>query len=178
MATEKLAISLRNVITDALAFLFILFVPALSHLTALPLYLLDPMRLAVLGVLLVTRDWKNTLALAVLLPLFSTMVSGHPLFPKCLLISVELATNVLLFEGMIRLLGRRISGKAVVSGVSAFSSIVLSKALYYLLKWVVISFGWMQMGVVSTALWIQLLVALAISLIFAFFFTDSRKSTF
>lgn len=167
MATEKLTISLRNVITDAVALLFILFVPALSHLTALPLYLLDPMRLAVLGVLLVTRDWKNTLALAVLLPLFSTMVSGHPVFPKCLLISMELATNVLLLEGMVRLFGQRISQKGIVSGMAAFLSIVLSKAVYYLLKWMVISFGWMQMEVVSTALWMQLLVAIAISLVFA-----------
>ena len=167
MATEKLTISGRNIIADACAFIFILFVPALSHLTSLPLYLLDPMRLAVLGVLLITRDWKNTLALAVLLPLFSTLVSGHPLFPKCVLISVELATNVLLFEGLLRLLGRKISGKGVVSGMSAFLSIILSKTFYYLLKWGVIALGWMQMEVVSTALWTQLLVALALSLFFA-----------
>lgn len=167
MATEKVTISLRNILSDAVALLFILFVPALSHLTSLPFYLLDPMRLAALGVLLATRDWKNSLALAVLLPLFSMAVSGHPVFPKCLLISVELATNVLLFEGILRLLGRRLSQARLVAGVSAFLSILLSKGVYYLLKWMVISLGWMQMELVSTGLWIQLIVAVAISLVFA-----------
>ena len=56
-------------LTDAAALLFIFAVPALSHLSALPFYLMDPMRVAVLGALLVSRNWKNGLALAVALPL-------------------------------------------------------------------------------------------------------------
>ncbi|MBP5567382.1 MAG: hypothetical protein J6X57_07870, partial [Bacteroidales bacterium] len=52
-------------LTDAAALLFIYLVPTLSHLTAVPFYLIDPMRLAVLGALLATRNWKNALVLAV-----------------------------------------------------------------------------------------------------------------
>ena len=93
-------------ITDAAAVLLIFLVPALSHLTAVPFYLADPMRLAVLGALLVTRNWKNSLALAVALPLVSFAISGHPVFPKCLVIAAELSVNVLLFAGFVRLFER------------------------------------------------------------------------
>ena len=170
--------------------LFVFFVPALSHMFALPLYVLDPMRLAVLGVLLLTRSWKNALVLALMLPLFSLAVSGHPVFPKCLLIAFELSANVLLFEVLLRVFGKasgRASGKAeagvsaaaagvsvgVAAGISAAAaallSIALSKGIYYLLKWALISWGMMGSAtLVATALWIQLLVAVAISIVFGF----------
>lgn len=165
---EKAAVLKRDLLADAVALAFVLVVPALSHLTAVPFYLIDPMRIAALGVLLVTRDWKNSLALALLLPVFSMLVSGHPVFPKCLLISVELGANVLLLEWFSRMLGRIWASRSgLATGVAAFASILISKGLYYLLKLAVISFGWLQMDLVSTALWIQLVVAVAISLIFA-----------
>ncbi len=174
-------------ITDAAAVLLIFLVPALSHLTAVPFYLADPMRLAVLGALLVTRNWKNSLALAVALPLVSFAISGHPVFPKCLVIAAELSVNVLLFAGFVRLFERakcpknqdtlhengvfcaRSSEKrdtlhsGLFFGAAAFVSILLSKVFYYGLKAAVLSAGLMEMELVSTALWIQLIVAVAIS---------------
>ena len=169
-------------LTDAAALLFIFAVPALSHLSALPFYLMDPMRVAVLGALLVSRNWKNGLALAVALPLFSFAVSGHPVFPKCLLIAAELSVNVLLFVWLSRAFCRfsagrgasaldrassvPSSGRAAV-GAATFLSILLSKALYYGLKALVLSAGLMQMELVSTALMVQFAVALLISLGFA-----------
>lgn len=51
--------------------------------------------------------------------------------------------------------------------MAAFASILVSKGLYYLLKLAVISTGWLQMDLISTALWVQLIVAVAISVIFA-----------
>ena len=176
MATKTVSISIRNILSDVVALLFVLFVPTLSHLSSVPFYLLDPMRLAVLGVLLATRDWKNSLALAVVIPLFSMAISGHPVFPKCLLISVELATNILLFEGLMRLMGKYYAKRpGIVSGASAFLSILLSKGVYYLLKWMVIAFDWMNMELISTGLWIQLLVALAVSVIFALTFRAASR---
>jgi hypothetical protein len=157
-------------ITDAAALLFVFAVPALSHLTAVPFYLLDPMRLAVLGALLVTRNWKNSLALALAVPLFSMALSGHPAFPKCLLIAAELSVNVLLFIGIARLSGRSGISRPVGVGVSAFLSIIISKLFYYGLKAAVLSAGMMQSELVSTALWIQLALAAALSLAFAFLF--------
>ena len=150
-------------LTDAVAVLFILGVPALSHLTSVPFYLLDPMRLAVLGALLASRSRVNGLVLAVALPLVSFAISGHPVFPKCLVIAAELSVNVLLFVW----LERMFSGRRFGVGIAAFASILLSKAFYYGLKALVLGAGLMQMELVSTALWVQLVVAVMISVLFA-----------
>ena len=152
-------------VTDAVALLFVLVVPALSHLTAVPFYLLDPMRLAVLGALLASRSRVNGLVLAVALPLLSFGISGHPVFPKCLVIAAELSVNVLLFWWLARV--ARI-------GLAAFLSILLSKAFYYGLKALVLGAGLMQMELVSTALWVQLVVAVAISVCFALWWRNAR----
>ena len=168
-------------ITDAGALLLIYLVPTLSHLTAIPFYLLDPMRIAVLGALLCTRNWKNSLMLAITLPLFSAMIGAHPIFPKCLLIAAELSVNVLLFAWFISLIGKRQttnSANANAAGLrfgsAAFVSILLSKLLYYGLKAMVLSAGLMQMELVSTAIWIQVLVAIALSAGFALVFSKNR----
>lgn len=153
-------------LTDAVALLFVYLVPALSHLTSLPFYLIDPMRVAVLGALLVSKDWRNGLALALTLPLFSFAVSGHPVFPKFLVIAAELSVNVLLFVWLSRVFGRRF-GSRVAVGAAAFLSILLSKVLYYGLKALVLTAGLMQSELVATALWAQLAVAVLLSLGFA-----------
>lgn len=179
-------------LTDAVALLFVYLVPTLSHLTSLPFYMIDPMRVAVLGALLVSKDWKNGLVLALSLPLFSFAVSGHPVFPKCLLIAAELSVNVLLFVWLSRIFVRSASpssfasspengsaakapGSAAVVGVAAFVSILLSKALYYGLKALVLSAGLMQTELISTALLVQLAVALLISLGFAIWWKGDNE---
>ena len=158
--------SFRIGITDAAAVLLIYMVPTLSHAFSIPFYILDPMRIAVLGALLLTRNWKNSLVLAVTLPLFSALVGGHPLFPKCVLIAIELSANVLLLNWMM---------KKMNAGIAAFASILLSKVLYYALKYGVLAAGLMQMELVSTAIWSQLIVACAISAGFALVFKNQSK---
>ena len=179
-------------LTDAVALLFVYLVPTLSHLTSLPFYMIDPMRVAVLGALLVSKDWKNGLVLALSLPLFSFAVSGHPVFPKCLLIAAELSVNVLLFVWLSRVFVRSASpssfasspengsavkapASAAVVGVAALVSILLSKALYYGLKALVLSAGLMQTELISTALMVQLAVALLISLGFALWWKGDNE---
>ena len=145
-------------LTDAAAVLFVFAVPALSHLTSVPFYLLDPMRMAVLGALLFSRNWKNALVLALALPLFSFAVSGHPVYPKFLLIAAELSVNVLLFAWLSRKMN---------AGVAAFVSILLSKVLYYGFKAAVLSAGLLQVELISTTIWWQLGVAVGLSAAFA-----------
>ncbi len=145
-------------LTDAAAVLFVFAVPALSHLTSVPFYLLDPMRMAVLGALLFSRNWKNALVLALALPLFSFAVSGHPVYPKFLLIAVELSANVLLFAWLSRKMN---------AGIAAFVSILLSKVLYYGFKAAVLSAGLLQAELISTTIWWQLGVAVGLSAAFA-----------
>lgn len=175
--------------TDAVAVLFVLAVPALSHLTPVPFYLLDPMRLAVLGALLASRSRVNGLVLAAALPLISFAVSGHPVFPKCLVIAAELSVNVLLFWWLAQAFTARLSSglsdgaaehlagsaASVRIGLAAFISILLSKAFYYGLKALVLGAGLMQMELVSTALWVQLVVAVLISAGFAIIWRSDRS---
>ena len=145
-------------LTDAAAVLFVFAVPALSHLTSVPFYLLDPMRMAVLGALLFSKNWKNALVLALALPLFSFAVSGHPVYPKFLLIAAELSVNVLLFAWLSRKMN---------AGIAAFVSILLSKVLYYGFKAAVLSAGLLQADLISTTIWWQLGVAVGLSAAFA-----------
>ena len=159
-------------LTDAVALLFVLVVPALSHMTAVPFYLLDPMRLAVLGALLASRSRVNGLVLAVALPLLSFAISGHPVFPKCLVIAAELSVNVLLFWWLARAFSRK---GALGIGVASFVSILFSKVFYYGLKALVLGAGLMQMELVSTALWVQLVVAVLISAGFAIIWRSDRS---
>ena len=189
MATVASKKALGIGLTDAVALLFVLVVPALSHLTAVPFYLLDPMRLAVLGALLASRSRVNGLVLAVALPLVSFAISGHPVFPKCLVIAVELSVNVLLFSCLVHAFTARLSSGAgdgasvdlsgrVLSfriGLAAFISILLSKTVYYGLKALVLGAGLMQMELVSTALWVQLVVAVLISAGFAIIGRSDRS---
>ena len=157
--------------TDAVAVLFVLAVPALSHLTPVPFYLLDPMRLAVLGALLASRSRVNGLVLAAALPLISFAVSGHPVFPKYLIIAAELSVNVLLFVWLEKVF----AGRRFGVGIAAFASILLSKAFYYGLKALVLGAGLMQMELVSTALWVQLVVAVLIYAGFAIIWRSDRS---
>lgn len=145
-------------LTDAAAVLFVFAVPALSHLTSVPFYLLDPMRMAVLGALLFSKNWKNALVLALALPLFSFAVSGHPVYPKFLLIAAELSVNVLLFAWLSRKMN---------AGIAAFVSILLSKVLYYGFKAAVLSAGLLPAELISTTIWWQLGVAVGLSAAFA-----------
>ena len=173
MATVASKKALGIGLTDAVALLFVLVVPALSHLTAVPFYLLDPMRLAVLGALLASRSRVNGLVLAVALPLLSFAISGHPVFPKCLVIAAELSVNVLLFWWLMRVISRKGS---VGIGVAAFVSILLSKVFYYGLKALVLGAGLMQTELVSTALWVQLVVAVLISACFALWWRKDLRA--
>lgn len=147
---EALIASLLNV--SALAFIY--FTPALSHILSLPIYLIEPMRLMLILALVHTNK-RNAYLLAFTLPLFSFLVSGHPVFAKMLLISFELALNVFLFY--------YISKRTPNVLFAALGSILLSKAAYYLVK-----FGLLQMlllngNLVSTPLFIQLITTLVFS---------------
>ncbi|HNS29697.1 MAG TPA: hypothetical protein PKL52_04105 [Tenuifilaceae bacterium] len=132
---------------DTLALLFIFLVPAISHLLNFPLYLIEPMRIVLILALAHTTR-RNAYIIALTLPLFSYLISAHPVFYKMLLISGELTLNVWLFY--------TIFGKIRHRFVAILSSIVLSKALYYLAKFVVLALILkLAEGIVTTPLYIQ-----------------------
>jgi len=147
---KNLIASLLNV--SALAFIY--FTPALSHVLNLPVYLIEPMRLMLILALVHTNK-QNAYLLAFTLPIFSFLVSGHPVFAKMLLISFELALNVFLFY----FISKRMHNILF----AALGSILLSKAAYYLVKFVLLQTLLLNGKLVSTPLFIQLITTLIFS---------------
>ena len=150
------------------------FVPTLSHLTSIPLYLFEPMRIMVLMGLLLGTNKTNAYFLALTLPIFSFFMSGHPVFPKNILIATELMTNVFLFV----LLSQKLQywKKRYSIFISMFLSIFLSKIIYYGLKYLFIYFGMLGMGLISTGIGIQITIMLTLSLLFSLFGAQNKPT--
>ncbi len=118
-------------------------VPAASHLFAVPLYVANPMLALLLAALLLGRDWKNALVLAVLMPLASCLLTGMPAAPKMVCMVAELATVAVLFGA----LSRRWKVLPAV-----LVSVLAAKGVYYALKAVVLA----PAVLVGTEWWLQL----------------------
>ena len=146
----------RYAIMDAALIAAACLIPAVSHLTALPLYMLNPMLALLLVGMLLGKDWRNALVLAVLMPAVSCLVVGMPTAAKMVCMVAELVT----VAGLFHLLSRRL---AVLPAVLV--SVMAAKVVYYALKAVVIAPAvligtawWMQLGAV--VLWGGLFAAL------------------
>lgn len=135
-----------SVLLDINALALIYFVPALSHLLSVPLYLIEPMRL-MLVLAIVHTNRNNAYLIALTLPVFSFLVSGHPVLLKMMLMSAELMLNVFLFYFLLNRTKRIFP--------SILLSIIISKMAYYGLKYLLISLSLLQMELVSTSLLIQ-----------------------
>ena len=136
---------------------FACLVPAASHLFAVPLYVANPMLALLLAGMLLGRDWKNALVLAVLMPLASCLLTGMPAAPKMVCMVAELATVAALFS----VLSRRWKVLPAV-----LTAIVAGKLVYYGLKAVVVA----PAVLVGTDLWLQLAVVLFWGGLFALLF--------
>jgi hypothetical protein len=152
----------RTILIDVAILIAIYFIPALSHIAPFPLYLLDPMRIFMLAGYVLTRQNTNAYLLALTIPLFSALVTGHPPLFKAILISIELAVNVLLF---VQLLNRT----KLHMALALFLSIIGSKLVYYTLKFIFINFGLVEGGLITTGLWMQLGTAVFVTMIFTLF---------
>ncbi|PLX04526.1 MAG: hypothetical protein C0595_02915 [Marinilabiliales bacterium] len=143
-----------SVLIDLIAIGFIYYVPTISHLISLPLYLMEPMRLMLI-IALVHSSKANAYLLALSLPIFSFVISGHPVFPKMLLITFELVFNVVLFYGLTK--------KIKYLFPSILLSIILSKVAYYIIKFGLIKLTILDSTLFSTPLYIQIVTALVFS---------------
>jgi hypothetical protein len=142
-------------IIDILAILSIYFIPTLSHLTEIPFYLFEPMRLFIILALLHSNK-LNTYILAVSLPLFSYAIASHPYFLKSLIMAVELVLNVYLFHLFIK--------QKMAVHLSVLFSIIVSKLMYYLLKFLLIHFMFIQSELISTPIYIQVILIMIFSI--------------
>lgn len=147
-------INYRSAITDIAALIFVGLVPAASHLFNIPVYYIEPMRIMLVLALLFSSRW-NAFALAIALPLFSFLVSGHPMPLKMLIIMAELLFNAWLF-----LLFHRNTKKPFLS---AFSSIILSKMFCYAMYLIVFSMAFVEAEAESAFLLAQVIITLILS---------------
>ncbi len=131
----------KTVTLDVLLCVAVVAVPALSHAAAFPLYKFEPMRLLLFAAILFSSR-RNALLMALWLPLLSTLTSGHPVFPKVVLIQGELVINALIFYGLFRRSRRFVLGAAV--------SVLVSKIVYYAAKFVLIEATLLDGNLVAT----------------------------
>lgn len=152
--------SYRTVVTDAVLLVTVYFIPALSHMVPFPLYLLEPMRLLLFAGLLIARNNINTYFLALTIPLISTLISGHPPFPKAIIMSLELYANVV----MLIWFSQRFNWN---NGFAFFVSTLFSKVFYYALKFLFLKLAWIQGSLISTPLWMQFVTLMLLSVVYA-----------
>lgn len=136
-------------------------VPAASHLLAVPLYMLNPMLAVLLVGMLIGRDWRNSLVLALLLPLVSYLVVGMPTAPKMLCMMAEMVTLVSLFTVLVK-------RWAVLPAVLA--AVMAGKVVYYLLKMVVMA----PVMIISTDWKVQVAVVLLWGGVFALLYKREK----
>lgn len=153
-------IRIRNFAINILVFAGIFMIPTLSHVTPFPLYILDPMRLFMLFGYFLSRNNINGYFLSLTIPLFSFFVSGHPVFFKAVLISLELLFNLLVFIKLVKATNHNIA-------ISMFISIIASKLFYYCLKFFFRSVGLIEGSLFGISIWVQLSTITFITLIFS-----------
>jgi hypothetical protein len=152
---------LRTILIDVAILIAIYFIPALSHIAPFPIYLLDPMRIFMLAGYVLTRQNANAYLLALTIPLFSSLVTGHPPLFKAILISVELTVNILLFVQFI-------DRSKLHIALALFLSIIGSKLVYYGLKFAFINLGFVEGDLITTGLWMQLGTVVFVTTVFTF----------
>ena len=145
---------IKNIVFDLIALLAIYLVPAVSHLLSFPVYYFEPMRIMlILAIAHTTR--KNAYLIALTLPLFSLLISAHPSLIKTSLITGELLFNVWLFF----FLSEKLSNKTL----SIFLSIIASKIFYYLVKFLLITSVLLNGDLISTPMYIQIIMLCILS---------------
>ena len=145
---------IKNIIFDLIALLLIYLVPAISHMLGFPVYYLEPMRMMlILNIVHTSR--KNAYLIALTLPLFSMLISAHPSLMKTSLITAELLLNVWLFF----FLSEKLSNKTL----GIFLSVIASKIFYYLVKFLLITSVLMSGELISTPMYIQILMLFVFS---------------
>ncbi len=135
------------VILDGMLFCLLFATTAISHHLPIPLYLFDPMKLIIILVIVFTNK-TNAIFVALAIPQFSLVTSGHPIFPKNILISIEL----IIFVSTYSLFHVSYMKKYKLAG-----AILFSKLSYYMLKMGFVYFGILSLPIVSTPIKYQLI---------------------
>lgn len=133
--------------------------PSLSHLTALPLFMLEPMRVALIVALLFTNR-ANTYLIAITIPLASSVITGHPEPLKAALMCVEFSVLVAAYGHLARRIG-------IQTFAALTAAILIGKLVYYALKSAALSAGLMTGSLISTPVGTQIALAIGTAAVFA-----------
>jgi hypothetical protein len=155
-----------SILTDVSALAFIYLVPTISHLISLPVYLIEPMRLMLILALVHTNK-KNAYLLAVTMPVFSMIISGHPVLPKMILIAMELSLNVFLFYAL--------SKKMKHIFPAILLSIFFSKIIYYIFKFILIQLTVINTELFATPILVQVITTLVFSIYLVVFYKKNQS---
>lgn len=149
----------RNVLLiDVILLAALYLVPSFSHLTAVPLYKFEPMRIALIVALLFTNR-ANSYIIAFTIPLASAMITGHPEPFKALLMGIEFSILVASYHYLSQLV--RIPAFAALT-----AAILVGKLAYYAMKYAALSAGLLAGSLVSTPPQTQLILAVATAAVF------------
>lgn len=138
-------------------------IPSLSHLVY-GLHYLNPMLWVLLGSMLLVRDRRNGMLLALLLPTVSCLMTGMPTPAK----AVCMAAELLVVASVVGFVGIKKTGLSLFA--VAMVAVVAGKLVYYVAKALLIS----SVSLVGTPVAVQLAVALVATACFAFI--KSRKA--
>ena len=150
----------KVLLIDVVLLAALYLVPSFSHLTALPVYMIEPMRVALIVALLFTNQ-TNAYFIAVTIPLASVLLTGHPAPLKAVLMCIEFSILVAAYGFLIQRL--RIPAFAALT-----AAILLGKVVYYTMKAGALSAGWLSGSLISTPLKTQLVLALGTAAVFGF----------
>ena len=124
---------LRIAAIDAAIVTLALLLPTVLHALGAGVRFLEPMRLALLAAVIFVPERKNAYLVAVALPWISCAIVGMPVMWKAAMMSAELAINVFLLY--------KLTDLKLHPGLAALLSIIVSKALYYVAKFLLIRFA-------------------------------------
>jgi hypothetical protein len=151
---------------NILAIMLVYFIPTISHLTGVPFYLFEPMRVFII-LALVHSNKTNAYVLALTLPLFSFAIASHPVFLKSIIMTLELVLNVYLYYLFVE--------KKMANYQAVILSIIGSKLIYYFMKFLLLHFLLIQTNLISTPIYIQL-ITLAVFGIYSYIIIKYRKA--
>lgn len=148
----------KVLLIDVILLATLYLLPAISHATALPLYMLEPMRVALIIALLFTNR-ANTYFIAFTIPLASYFISGHPVLFKAFLMGIEFSILVATFAYLEQ-------HKRMPAFLALTAGILTGKVAYYLMKYAALSSGLLAGGLISTPVLYQLLLAAGTAAVF------------
>ncbi len=125
-----LGLPLRIAAIDAAIVTVALMLPAAAHAIGVGTRFLEPMRMALLAVVLLVPQRKNAYLVALALPWISCAFTGMPVVWMAAMMSAELTLNAFVLYKLLDL--------KVFPGLAVLVSILTSKAMYYAMKWLLI----------------------------------------